>query len=98
MPLLGRLSLRSALHRRTLAIPGIGMQKWKLDGESVPDAREEPVLPIVEEAEQKAEIKKEEREGEDEEKHNGETSDYQTDAGQEQTEGEETETAIEEDE
>ncbi|OQN99631.1 hypothetical protein B0A48_14773 [Cryoendolithus antarcticus] len=76
----------------------LAVQKWKLDGESVPDAREEPVLPIVEEAEQKAEIKKEERDGENEEKHNGETSDYQTDAGQEQTEGEETETAIEEDE
>ena len=36
------------------------VQKWHIEEENVPDAREEPVAPIVEEAEQKMEIKKEE--------------------------------------
>jgi hypothetical protein len=70
----------------------MSVQKWNIDGENVPDARDEPVLPIVEESEQKQEIKKEEQE---QDINNGETSDYQTESGHEHTEGEET--AVEED-
>lgn len=40
------------------------VQKWHFEPENVPDAREESVVPIVEEAEHKVEIKKEEEDAE----------------------------------
>jgi len=39
----------------------MAVQKWHLEGDRVPDAREDSVVPIVEEAEHKQEIKKEEQ-------------------------------------
>ena len=46
------------------------VQKWHFEPENVPDPRDESVAPIVEEAEQKVEIKKE-QEGEDQPMTNG---------------------------
>lgn len=73
----------------------LAVQKWKIDAENVPDARDEPVVPIVEEAEQKQDLKqevKQEEESSDESK--TAVPEYQESSNHEQTEGEET--AVEE--
>ncbi|KAK5703084.1 hypothetical protein LTR97_004031 [Elasticomyces elasticus] len=62
------------------------VQKWHFDPENVPDAREESVAPIVEEAEQKVEIKKEQEGDEDQQMTNGVDHDDEED---EEEEGEE---------
>ncbi|TKA64191.1 hypothetical protein B0A55_10419 [Friedmanniomyces simplex] len=66
------------------------VQKWHFDPENVPDAREESVAPIVEEAEQKVEIKKE-QEGNDEEMVNGvdQEEEEEGEEGEEEEQGEE---------
>jgi len=48
------------------------VQKWHFEPENVPDAREESVVPIVEEAENKVEIKREQEENGDGDEEEGE--------------------------
>ena len=73
----------------------LAIQKWKIEPANVPDARDEPVVPIVEEAEQKQDIKQEMK-MEDEGSDGSKTAvpEYQDSNGHEQTEGEDT--AVEE--
>lgn len=63
------------------------VQKWHFEPENVPDAREESVVPIVEEAEQKQEIKMEDaEEGEQDGLTNGEQHEDEEDEQQEEEE------------
>jgi hypothetical protein len=69
----------------------LAVQKWHIDGENVPDARDEPVVPIVEEAEQ--------RQADNENAHDNEQeggAEYNGDSGNEQTQDSEA-TAVEQD-
>ena len=97
-----------ALHRNgQMAVDIIlCVSKWHFKPENVPDAREESVVPIFEEAQQKAEIKKEEGaggedeedeeltngvDGEEDEESNGEEVNGEEETGEEQSEGQEEE-------